>query len=413
MGSQYSKKLYRLSSKGKLLLWCISVQKNVIRTIYGEVDGKLQKTSDEVTKGKNIGKSNETTPSEQALLMAQRLVASQIKKGYTEKVPLKANPDITDEFFKFPPSNFVAPKPQSSIPDSILKSTKNLVYTRKHNGMCVHIVKAKGSNPRIYTANIDNKSLCFLWQIDDFIKNVNLPDNTWLMAEAVTDRDCPDEMKTVFGSLWLRAREEQEGDIGRVKFKVFNMLYYDGKLCDNMTWAQRYQIFKEACAPSEYFGAVDCVASQKKYADEVLQKNPSWEGLVAWDVSSKKIPIKWGGSPSRNGGAYKLKNFKEADVIITNWDYGRGKLNNDVATLHYGAYNEEGFPVHIGKGGSGLDADLRSEIFHEWMKLQSGEFLVAEVKYEEMTKAGKLRLPVILRLRKDKKQHDCLLEDIL
>jgi DNA ligase-1 len=67
-------KFYRLDSKGKVRLWEIKVTGNLIETWDGVLDGKLKYTPDTVSEGKNIGKANETTPEEQALLNAERKV---------------------------------------------------------------------------------------------------------------------------------------------------------------------------------------------------------------------------------------------------------------------------------------------------------------------------------------------------
>ena len=63
--------LYSLNSNGSVQQWTISVKNNLITKEYGQVGGKIQTTSDFVKKGKNIGRSNETTPDDQALLEAK------------------------------------------------------------------------------------------------------------------------------------------------------------------------------------------------------------------------------------------------------------------------------------------------------------------------------------------------------
>jgi DNA ligase-1 len=77
--------LYKLTSNGKLEQWTITVQDNKIVTEFGHVDGKLQTLEEVISKGKNIGKSNETTPEQQAQLEAQAKWNKQRdRKGYVE-----------------------------------------------------------------------------------------------------------------------------------------------------------------------------------------------------------------------------------------------------------------------------------------------------------------------------------------
>jgi DNA ligase-1 len=82
--------LYKLSSKGKLLGWQISVReaggKGIIETLYGEVGGKTLSTSDTVNEGKNAGRSNATTAYEQAAAEALSKWQDKLKRGYVESM---------------------------------------------------------------------------------------------------------------------------------------------------------------------------------------------------------------------------------------------------------------------------------------------------------------------------------------
>lgn len=76
-------KLYGKTSKGATKVWSIETEGDTIVTTYGQLDGKMQ-TSRKVAKGKNIGKSNETTPEQQAVLEAESTWKKKKDKGYVE-----------------------------------------------------------------------------------------------------------------------------------------------------------------------------------------------------------------------------------------------------------------------------------------------------------------------------------------
>jgi DNA ligase-1 len=79
--------LYKTTSVGKIQEWDISVKKNIITILYGVQNGKKQIKTDKITKGKNIGKANETTPEEQAELEAMaRWTKQRDRRGYSEEV---------------------------------------------------------------------------------------------------------------------------------------------------------------------------------------------------------------------------------------------------------------------------------------------------------------------------------------
>jgi hypothetical protein len=63
--------LYKYDSRGLVQEWTIEVQGNKFWTIEGVKGGKLTKSEPTVCVGKNIGRSNETTPAEQAIREAQ------------------------------------------------------------------------------------------------------------------------------------------------------------------------------------------------------------------------------------------------------------------------------------------------------------------------------------------------------
>lgn len=390
--------VYRLNSKGKPIQWRIKLTGNTIETWDGQVDGKLKYTSDTVLDGKNIGKTNETTPEEQAELIAQRKLDAKRKKGYGDSIPSTSEPEFNEDFFNNPPTNFICPKPKASISPEELDKIENPAYTRKWNGMCVHIIIGT-DGPKIYTSNMDDKTEWFPTQVKE-LEKLNISPGCWYVGEAILD-DNPDKMKEVFGALVDKAIEHQK-QVGLVNFRIFNCLFYNGeKLTES--WKERHKRAVIDFNTTEFFLPVTLISDKPS---KILADNPHWEGLVIWNEDHCDMPIKWGGAPSRRCGAYKMKNFKEADVVIHKWETGRGKLNDKVASLSYGAYNSDGELVHIGNGGSGLDDELRADI--EALELP----IVAEVKYEELTKNRKLRLPVILRTRIDKRPEDCLLEDI-
>lgn len=85
--------LYKKTSTGAIQEWTISVLGTCIITIYGQSGGKMQRAEDVIKEGKNIGRSNETTPEQQALSEAASKWEKQIKKGYVEDVSRAAEGD--------------------------------------------------------------------------------------------------------------------------------------------------------------------------------------------------------------------------------------------------------------------------------------------------------------------------------
>jgi len=77
--------LYNKAKCGKIQVWKIWVEDRedgigVIHTERGYQDGKMTKGTKEITKGKNIGKANATTPFQQAVAEAQSTHTKKMKK---------------------------------------------------------------------------------------------------------------------------------------------------------------------------------------------------------------------------------------------------------------------------------------------------------------------------------------------
>lgn len=79
--------LYAFNSNGKIKQWSIIVTNEnkiiKIKTIHGYKDGKLMENERIVATGKNIGKINETTIEEQAIIEAKAKLSLKLDEGYT------------------------------------------------------------------------------------------------------------------------------------------------------------------------------------------------------------------------------------------------------------------------------------------------------------------------------------------
>jgi hypothetical protein len=91
--------IYGVSSKKIIKQWQVSAIENsdgsaILRKVYGQKDGKLQ-TNNKKIKGKNIGRSNETTPFQQACKEAEAAHKKKKReKNYTETIPdVNAEPE--------------------------------------------------------------------------------------------------------------------------------------------------------------------------------------------------------------------------------------------------------------------------------------------------------------------------------
>jgi DNA ligase 1 len=122
--------LYSRTSTGAVQIWEIEIDGGKYRTHSGQVDGKIVTKNWAEAEGKNVGKANETTPQQQALLEAQSKWDKKKKEGYHEDV------NKIDSFIFFQP---MLAKQFDDYKDKI----KYPVFVdRKYNGIrCVRDIR--------------------------------------------------------------------------------------------------------------------------------------------------------------------------------------------------------------------------------------------------------------------------------
>ena len=88
--------LYKRTSSGKVQIWFIEREGSRYRTTSGQMDGKLVVSEWTQAKTKNTGKSNETSPEEQAISQIESIYEKRLKQSYFESIT-----DIDEEtYFK-------------------------------------------------------------------------------------------------------------------------------------------------------------------------------------------------------------------------------------------------------------------------------------------------------------------------
>lgn len=119
--------LYAKGTTGKVLEWQIEVYAHMYRTTTGFQGMKKVVSEYTECEGKNIGRSNETSPHEQARLEAQALWEKKIKsKGYWENI---------DNIHK---TKFIKPMLALKLSDfrDKVDPTDGLIVQIKYNGLC-------------------------------------------------------------------------------------------------------------------------------------------------------------------------------------------------------------------------------------------------------------------------------------
>src|SRR5207248_4533748 len=228
---------------------------------------------------------------------------------------------------------------------------------------------------------------------------------------------------------------EMEGRKAPLRFYVFDLLQLDGKSLLGLPLEQRKQVLAQVCEsagdPIRYSGEIS--GDIKSLLAEV--KRRSLEGLIAKQRKSVYEPGR------RSGTWIKLKCLNQQEFVIGGYTPPSGSRK------HFGAilvgYYEDGKLKFAGKVGSGFTekslsmlhkrfraeerddcpfVDLPSKSAGQWSQGITPSMMkkmhwvnpkfVAQIKFAEWTRDGKLRQPVFLGMREDKRPTEVKRESV-
>jgi bifunctional non-homologous end joining protein LigD len=203
---------------------------------------------------------------------------------------------------------------------------------------------------------------------------------------------------------------------GEPVYAVFDCLFVDGKDLRREPLAARRTALEKAVSSKGVLLLSHRLAANGLAAYK-LAKRSGYEGLVAKDLSSRYI-----GKRSRFW--LKVKVHQEDEFVIVGYTLPQGSRKYFGALL-LGAY-DHGTLHYVGKVGTGFDGKTLAALYEQFRPLVSRTTLlvdpprehaitylrprlIAQVSYQELTADRKLRQPVYLGLRDDKRAKDVTL----
>jgi len=356
--------LYHEGRTGKMYQWKVWTEGNVICTEYGTVDGEKSETRKAV-KGKNIGKSNETTPEEQADKEAQAMHIHKLERKYS-KTAEKAKevvflPMLAHDYIK-----------------KYMKRGKSLEYPV--------IVQPKLDGVRCMAFWHEGK-LCLMsrggkqWLVEHIREEVAefLPEGYVLDGELYVHGLSLQQITHL-------VKDDEDPDHGKLEFRVF-----DGFFMDNldMPWSER-GIELSNLMTSRVPKKVNQVGTwQIKSEEELFEKlkkyeNQGFEGIIIRTLQGKY------NLGHRSPDLLKLKNFIDAEFEII----GHGEATgNDKGTVVWECTTDEGKPFTVRPMGS---REYRKELF-ERAEEHYGKLLT--VKFQAWTDDNIPQFPVGVSFR--------------
>src|SRR6266704_1901836 len=303
-------------------------------------------------------------------------------------------------------------------------ATDDWVYELKFDG--IRLIAVRADKKVSLLSRNENELSGRFPAIVEAIKN--LPAREFVIDGEVVALD--DEGRSSFQLLQAL---QMEGRKSPVYFYAFDLLQLDRKSLLGLQLEARKKFLEELCAgagdPIRYSGVIG--GDAKRLLEEVERRG--LEGLIGKQRNSVY-------EPGRRSGAWiKLKCVNEQEFVIGGYTPPQG------ARKHFGAilvgYYDNNKLVFAGKVGTGFTAkslsilhkklqkearndcpfvDLPSKQNGQWVQGITPSMMkkmhwvnpkfVAQIKFAEWTRDGKLRAPVFLALREDKKPTDVVRE---
>ena len=371
--------LYQKSSTGAMKQWNIWVEDNQIFVEYGQVDGKLQLTSDTIKAGKNIGKVNSTTPHLQACAEAQSKWEHRIKRGYVANV---ARADIGEDdreggFF---------PMLASKYRDQGHKIKYPCYVQRKlDGGRCVAI----GSNGKFELWTRSRERITSMPHIVAALEKL-LPSGDHRIDGELYNHEWHKKYGDKAFDMVMHAMrtEEPTPESAEIEYHVFDQYTND---TDGFLTRYTQLITKLATC---ILPIVLVEAILIKDEDEAIDLFEAWllekyEGLMFRNIDGAYVSH----HSKRSKDLQKLKKFDDGEFRIIGMEEGRGKLQGHVGKFICLCNGQE---FRAKPKGKGITDKLREYFLDH--SLWEGRML--QVQYQGFSgRNGVPRFPVGIRLR--------------
>lgn len=360
--------LYKRAVNGKINEWTIETNGHCYRTTSGYTDG--QKTTTEWTccEGKNIGRSNETTPEQQALKEAKAEWDKRLEKGYFSNIK-----DI-DRFTMFKPmlaNKWEDRKEKITYP---LYSQPKLDGVRcivRSDGMWTRTGKPILSAPHIFD------SLRFLFQ--------NQPDLI-LDGELYADKYANDFNAIV--SLVKKTKPTKQDLIDSatvIVYHIYDLPSHDGNFMER--YGELCKLHKEMQANSNQC----CVIVETNLIEDASDVDMMYENYIAAGYEGQMIRLNMSYENKRSNSLLKHKSFIDSEYKIVDVLEGNGNLSGMVGALVFETKQGDRFNASVNGGW-----DYLKQLWEAKGKLVGK---MATVCYFNITPDGKPRFPKVKAIR--------------
>ena len=361
-------KLYKQDSKGRLRIWKGWTEGPAYLLATGLIDGKMNESKPVVCVAKNVGRSNETTPEQQAILELESKYKKKLDEGYFKTLEEAEN------------NKTVLPMLAYKYEEGRVDWEKGAYVSKKLDG---HRMLAHCNKDGVTLITRKGKEYTTLQHIKEDLKNVYFSyGECWLDGEVYVHGQTFQENTKLI-------KKYREGETDKLKYQVYDIVLSDKSVEERE--AQLDIIFG-----NDTFNHVKHVEQIKINSEkEMLEKHnefvkAGYEGIMI------KVPNVGYQIDKRSHGLLKYKKFIDKEYQVVNIIPAPKRNSHGVAVLKH-------------EDGREFQANLKDDWEAREELLTNKDNYIgkwATIVYFEETDSGLPRFPVLHGFRVDEVKND-------
>jgi ATP-dependent DNA ligase len=289
--------LFHKGKSGKIVQWKIWTYGDTIFVEHGQVGGKLQLTPGIICEAKNVGRSNATTPEEQAISEARSMWTYQLERKYSETL---ADAEET-VFLPMLAGKFTARKNKIKYPVSVQRKIDGLRCVASWSGNNVRLMSRGGKDLNLPHIQKELESF--------------LPKGTVLDGELYT-HGIPFQTVTS----WIKKLQPESRNI---QYLVYDCPEYNGT---SKKWIERLEDLKSLFKMDrKNIKLLETQSADNEEEVQKLQKQFVQEGYEGAIIRVNDGKYLYG---FRSNDLLKLKDFDDAEFLVISFERGVGKFEN-------------------------------------------------------------------------------------
>jgi DNA ligase-1 len=354
--------LKKVNSRGKTQEWKIWVEQDgldyVMVTQHGQEGGKTQETGVVVSEGKNLGKANETSPREQAILEAESKWRKQQDKAYSLEAKIE--------------NKLLLPMLAKSFDKDGHKIVYPCLVQPKLDGQRC-LAHLKGGKVELLSRR--GKTIDVIPHINNFLLPILLSNPTY-----VFDGELYLHKKNFQELISLVKRDDAKEGSETVEYHIYDLFDHNRP---ELTYISRRKIYENLLGEATHIKVVDEWVIES--SDEVMEYHSKitgmgYEGAILRNMNGLYKQDK------RSEDLQKVKSFLEEEFECVGADEGKGKFEG-MAIFR--------LKTKEGKEFSAMPLGTEHERRKMWKERNKYVGEQATIKFFEYSKDGVPRFPIL------------------